>query len=174
MGIDANKARAEFTAAVLNRDAKALSEFIEGLYSNIPARLHERGRPGDGCDSVERSKESFYHSILHAILKSIGFRPRSEAPGSTGNADLVVFLENGACAAVMELKYAQDINIKDVESVLENLAKKALKAIRDNEYRMPHRVTGVELLTIGVGVSGRGRVSVLFGDSQGFELPLPA
>ena len=84
-----------------------------------------------------------------------------EEPGAVGDTDLVLVMEDDVYA-IIEFKYEKDPT--NVKPALERLAQNALKAIRLKEYDRRYRLEGKRVVTVGVGVCGRGRTKVLFGD----------
>jgi hypothetical protein len=71
---------------------------------------------------------------------------------------------------VIELKYAKGDGLPKnpdgqakVEVNLKNLAVKALDAIKNKKYGETYKRQEIKLLTVGLGVYGRGEVKALFG-----------
>jgi hypothetical protein len=157
--IDVSEAAKKFSMAVMNRDAEALTGFIAHIFASVPAVLRER------------PSERFYRGVLHSVLYVILGDSRSEVPGAMGNADLVVDLKGIPLTAVMEFEYARADWSKDTDGALLSLAKAALKSVRAKQRWKRRVMAGAAVVTIGVGIYGRGQVSALFGDPEGNELP---
>jgi hypothetical protein len=166
---DQLRTRADFVRSVEDRDAARLTEVIDVILATHPSGPHMRESPDPAPHTDERLRKYFYHSLLFHCLYGIGLKPEAEESGSYGGADMVLNL-GGGTVAVMELEYLADTGRKDAGEILEGLAKKGLKTIREKSYWRQYRRDGVNLVTIGLGVFGRGRALALFGDSEGAEL----
>ena len=77
---------------------------------------------------------------------------------------MVLVMEDDAYGLI-EFKYEKKVSGK-VEPAPERLARNALKAMRLKGYGRRRRLEGKRVVTMGVGVCGRGRTKVLFGDGH--------
>jgi hypothetical protein len=93
----------------------------------------------------------------------------SEEPSFTYDYDIILTMKDDT-RVVIELKYAKGDGLpKDpegqakVDALLEKLAVTALDAIKEKKYGETYKRQGKKLLTVGLGVYGRGEVKALFG-----------
>jgi hypothetical protein len=96
-------------------------------------------------------------------------KARAEEPSSIGDLDIILPLTDDAYV-VIELKYEKSDDLPKgpkgqakVDAKLEKLAVKALDAIQNKKYGETYKRQGIKLLTVGLGVYGRGEVKALFG-----------
>jgi hypothetical protein len=64
----------------------------------------------------------------------------------------------------MEIKYAKSPGRVGLAKTLDKLVEQAFIAIKKNKYGASYRLPGQDLVTIGLGVVGRGEVKAVFGD----------
>jgi hypothetical protein len=160
-----------FSQAILTRDQAELAAVIQLLYTRMPARLHHYD-------------EAFYHCLILAYCQGLKLEARAEVSASYGDLDLLVILNDGT-HVVMELKYDKpDIPDLPLESeepelieepgefepaptvsighTLDRLAHNAIKAINQKDYNLIYKLDNKNVISIGVGVFGRGYVKILF------------
>jgi hypothetical protein len=85
-----------------------------------------------------------------------------EDPCSKGISDIVLVLDS-LNYVVFELKYEKNKGQKNPLAVLNRLAKKALRSIKEKEYGKKHRFMGNNIVTVGVGVLDVGQGKAVFG-----------
>ncbi|MDR1109217.1 MAG: AAA family ATPase [Deltaproteobacteria bacterium] len=138
--------------AISRRDPEMLMTILNSLYCAVPAILHS-------------DVESFYHSVLFGYCFNLTIKPDSEQPGGKGTPDLVLRMPDGQCA-ILELKYAKatndiDQSPKKKKALMAKKAKEALEAIAAKKYAVPYQAHHDSIMSIGIGVYGRGECLVL-------------
>jgi hypothetical protein len=155
-------------------DAVKLTELINSIYASIPARHH-------------RPVESYYHSVLFGYLYDMPGTAITlpEQPGSIGTPDLVIIFDDGL-HVVVELKYEKRMESvpeektlsgakrqnkrepteAEITELLNKLAKEALNAIGTKRYLRPYLARARQVMTIGLGIYGRGRSLALMGSDE--------
>jgi hypothetical protein len=93
---------------------------------------------------------------------------RAEEPGTGGNFDLPLLMENGTYSLI-ELKYAVIEDKVDGEKILRKLAKKGIAAVDVKRYGKKSISAGKNAVKIGLGVYGRGMVLFMF-ESEPMEV----
>jgi len=120
--------------AIANLDNQLLQDAFDTLTSNIPAILY---------GNIKKNiREANWHILLLSWFSLMGFFTVGEKPSSYGTADIVLKKDN--LIIICELKYSE-------KKALKELAIKAVKQIKDNEYYKPYLNYEVVLLGIAFG-----------------------
>lgn len=88
--------------------------------------------------SITKSKEGYYHSNVHLILKLLGFEIISEEQTSDGRIDSVIRFSD--TIYIIEFKFNQTKDLSD----------EALKQIKDKNYAVKYLIENKDIYAIGV------------------------
>jgi hypothetical protein len=162
---DDDKSYSKFNEIIRDRDASALSTYIEGIYFNLPHQHHQ-------------PTESHYHSVLWAYFFGLIQDPNRvgiEIPKFKGDLDLLLILKDSDQTHVLiEFKYHYDDSIfkkedekrEYIKGKLLSEAKTALSSIKEKNYAEPYRRLNKKVVEVGVGIYGRGLVLACFGEER--------
>ncbi|MDR2199067.1 MAG: AAA family ATPase [Deltaproteobacteria bacterium] len=151
-------------SSIFNRDAAALSKIFEEIFSKLKTDNHTRHTMKYGESISEWRTEFFYNSIIFIYLYNLlGKSVVQDEPWQYGNPDFTLHYPKRN-HAIMEVKYAFDSGQKNIDVILDTLAKNALETIKKKKYGAKYGNDGDRVVTIGMGVFGRGEVKILFGD----------
>jgi hypothetical protein len=128
-------------ADIISGDGLKLAKRLRAFYSSLPSTHHT-------------STESFYHALLYAYCYTLMSNSRAEDPGAGGNLDLTFSLPNSD-RVVIELKYQKDTGQKNIDIILDRLAKKALATTKVKRYGDRYRAENDKFIGIGLGVFGK-------------------
>ena len=138
-----------FFDAIITKDGDKLTNIIGAVFSLLPAEHHESNP----------AKESFYHCVFSAYCLGLAGEVRLEEAGAVGDSDLVLILKDD-WRAIIEFKF--EGASPNPDSALARLAQNALDAIEAKRYDRHHRHRGKKVVTIGVGILGRGLAKAVF------------
>lgn len=114
--------------AFQEKDIPKVIEVINTTFSTIPYQHFDANREG------------YYHSLIHLLFTLTGVDVRSEVHNSKGRLDVVVHT---------------DTSIFIFEFKLDKSAELALQQILDNGYADPYRLSGKELVLVGINFDGK-------------------
>ncbi|MCO6477881.1 MAG: AAA family ATPase [Phaeodactylibacter sp.] len=112
--------------AFLNNDLPAVMELINDLFQTIPYQLFAEAR------------ENLYHALIHLLFTYLGQYMQSEVSVLRGRLDAVV--QTASHIYIFEFK-------------LDESAKAALVQIRQKDYATPYRISGKQVVAVGVNFS---------------------
>ncbi|MDR2199693.1 MAG: ATP-binding protein [Deltaproteobacteria bacterium] len=163
---DINKEILILQNSISDHDSESLSQLFESHYSQLSAEQHARYGNETDLRLKEKLTEFFYSDIIFLYLRTlIGKKVKADEPGIYGNPDLTLQLSDHDYA-IIEIKYAAGTGRPDASEVLNNLAKKALDAIKNKKYGVQYRKKGDRVTSIGMGIFGRGKVKIIFGNDE--------
>ncbi|MDR2198587.1 MAG: ATP-binding protein [Deltaproteobacteria bacterium] len=155
----------ELKKALFSKDGETLTGIMSAYFAGMPPVLQSRLIIDDcSLEAKPNYNEHFFHQLLWSLFWSINPKTRAEEPGATGTPDLIVPL-NDTSIAVIEIKYDKTTNTEEANTILNKLAIKALDAIKKKKYGENYKLPWNNVISIGVGVCGRGDVLALFGDT---------
>ena len=112
-----------------------IPKFIETLKSIIASVSY----------AISKSKEGYYHSNIHLILKILGFEIISEEQTNVGRIDAVIrFLDT---IYILEFKLSENENVSDI----------ALSQIKEKNYPQKFFVEKKKIIAIGISFSEKDR-----------------
>ncbi|MDR2198361.1 MAG: ATP-binding protein [Deltaproteobacteria bacterium] len=157
----------ELKKSLFKKDGKALSGILSAYFAGLPPVLQSKySDPGlISLGSKLNYNEHFFHQLLWSLFWAVTQKTRAEEPGALGTPDLVVPL-NKTTIIVIEIKYSKTADEEDLDKDLNKLATKALEVIKKKKYGESYKLPWNNVITIGVGVCGRGDVLALFGESD--------
>jgi hypothetical protein len=126
---DVNSLRRNMARALLSGQPEAIQAPLQALLSSVPYHLHV-------------PEEAYYHSLIHVVLRLLGFSVRSEEAMAAGRADAVL-QTRGGYTYILEMKYAaveKDADKGEVEATLERLIAEAFSQIEDRGYAAPYEL----------------------------------
>lgn len=91
--------------------------------------------------SISKSKEGYYHSNVHLILKLLGFNIRSEEETNKGRIDALINFVN--TIYIVEFKFSDKGDSSD----------KALRQILDKKYHEKYLIEKKKVIALGVSFS---------------------
>jgi hypothetical protein len=119
----------------LNLIQKNIEDFIQNLKSILASVSY----------SINKTKEGYYHSNVHLILKLLGFDIISEEETNIGRIDAVIKFTN--VIYIVEFKFDNE----------NDTSKKALNQIKENNYYEKYISENKEIIAIGIGFSDKER-----------------
>ena len=129
-------------------DLEGMLLVMRGLFASIPYQLHI-------------SHESYYHSIVYALISALGFYMDAEVSVSGGRIDAV--LEFGDKVYVIEFKY-ESCNPDATPEQKQKLSEKALdsgvKQIRDKGYADKYAGSGKAIYHVAFVFLGRDNIEM--------------
>jgi len=131
-----------------------LADVLHGLFASIPYELH--------IDA-----EAYYHSILYAILRWLGFQVEAEVSTSRGRIDGVLDLPPSVTGGrakvyIIECKYCWPEAGKDTDTLLDEAIAKGFAQIDGRGYCERYINSGKDVYKTVVAVSGRDAVRVRY------------
>lgn len=130
--LDESNLTTHFRTLAKSLAEKNLKDFFEALnilFAEIPYSLHI-------------AKESYYHSLIYLVLRSLKFKVESETPSSLGKLDMVVF---------------QDHKIFIFEFKFNGSAQEAVDQIIEKGYASSYKNSGKEIILIGANINRQKR-----------------
>ena len=131
-----------------------LADVLHSLFASIPYELH--------IDA-----EAYYHSILYAILRWLGFQMEAEVSTSRGRIDGVLELPPPVTGGhgkvyVIECKYCRPEAGKDTDTLLEEAISRGFAQIDGRGYCERYINSGKDVYKTAVAVTGRDEVRVRY------------
>ena len=130
-------------------DLQAMLDILRGLFASIPYEIHV-------------DAEAYYHSILYAVLRVLGFDIDAEVSASGGRVDAV--LELGDKVYVMEFKYKScltDASAEDKRKLFAEALDKGLAQIKDRGYYKKYTGSGKTIYQAAFAFLGRDDIEML-------------
>ncbi len=118
----------ELRYSLIVRDILTFVKMLKSIYASIPY-------------AIFKSKEGFYHSNTHIILKILGFDIISEDCTNTGRIDAVIKLSD--TIYILEFKFSE----------AEDLSSDALNQIKDKDYARKFMYERKDIIALGISFS---------------------
>jgi hypothetical protein len=161
---DISREREILKTSIYKRDAAALSDLFEANFSRLTAEQHSRYMVMDNHNLKNYFTEFFYSAVLYLYIRSlIGNNVVQDEQGPYGKPDFTLRFPKNV-HTIIEMKYSSRSDKTNIDKTLDNLARKALRVIKEKDYGVQHRKAGGKVISIGMGVAGRGKVKVLFAE----------
>ena len=95
--------------------------------------------------SIAKTKEGYYHSNVHLILKLLGFEIKSEEETNIGRIDAVIRFVN--TIYILEFKFQEKGNSAEI----------AMKQIKEKKYHEKYLIEKKNIIALGIGFSNELR-----------------
>ena len=132
---DYEEATVPYEELRLNLIQKNIDDFIKNLKSILASVSY----------AINKTKEGYYHSNVHLILKLLGFNIISEEETNIGRIDAVIRFTN--TIYVIEFKFEETTDSSQL----------ALEQIKEKKYAEKYTIENKDVIGIGVSFSEQAR-----------------
>ena len=129
-------------------DLEGMLGVMRGLFASIPYQLHI-------------SHESYYHSIIYALMNALGYYMDAEVSVSGGRIDAV--LEHGDKVYVMEFKYVDcplDATPEEKQGLFRGALDKGMSQIKHKGYADKYAGSGKAIYLAAFAFLGRDNIEL--------------
>jgi hypothetical protein len=142
------QAQLEIVEALQSGDLQRMLIVLRSLFASIPYQLHV-------------DVEAYYHSVLYAVLRILGFDIQAEVPVSKGRADAVLELDDKVY--VMEFKYEKcppDASDEKKQALFDKALGEAMEQIKEREYHKQFIGSGKTIHLAAFAFLGRDEIEM--------------
>jgi len=147
-GASARSACRRINESLMTGDLEGMLGVMRGLFASIPYQLHI-------------SHESYYHSIIYALMNALGFYMDAEVSVSGGRIDAVFELKDKVY--IIEFKYERsepDATTEQKQKLFEKALDDGMKQIKDRGYADKYLESGKTIYHAAFAFLGRDEIEM--------------